>query len=435
MRRLTEPLIRPIPPPDYRRRRTLRMKVLSWSIWALASCFVLFQFFLQLSSGLLIGNLMQSFHLNALGASLFASTYYYIYVLLQTPAGLLMDRIGPRILLSGGAFICGIGGVLFSMSTILGFAVFGRILMGFGASFAFVGLIYLSARWFPIERFSLMVGVAEMLGMCGSIIGSLFLAKLIHSVGWRQCMLAAALFSFLLAIWLGIVVRDRQVRKHRSQMLENFREHLFKLFKNKQAWLNGIYVGFMFSVVTVFVALWGIPFLENVYHYPTFKATLACDMVFFGAAVGSPVVGWFDQRLKNRRLFMCMGALVTTLILSVIIYFNSLNDVLVFGLLFFLGIFCSIYVLCFIIADEIVLPKLRATSIGFANTLAVGTAPIFQPIVGALLHHQASQSHFVLHAFSDNQFRYALFILPVLTLIAAGVALLLQQSSRVRRFE
>src|ERR1700722_3069764 len=87
---------------------------LAWIVWGTSAVFLLFQFFLQLSSADIVGGLMESFALNALGASVLASTYYYIYVTLQAPAGILVDRFGPRLLLALGAFVCAIGCLIFS---------------------------------------------------------------------------------------------------------------------------------------------------------------------------------------------------------------------------------------------------------------------------------------------------------------------------------
>src|SRR3990167_9319057 len=70
--------------------------------WIISGLFVFFQFALQLSSGEMVTGLMRSFNLTAFGAGVLASSYYYIYVSLQTPAGLLVDMFGPRRLLSAG---------------------------------------------------------------------------------------------------------------------------------------------------------------------------------------------------------------------------------------------------------------------------------------------------------------------------------------------
>ena len=72
-------------------------------VWFTSLIFVLFQFFLQLSSAQIVTGLMQSFTLSAFGAGLLASMYYYVYVTLQIPSGMLVDRYGPRRLLTVGS--------------------------------------------------------------------------------------------------------------------------------------------------------------------------------------------------------------------------------------------------------------------------------------------------------------------------------------------
>src|SRR3990167_4222248 len=131
------------------------MKQRAWGMWGVAVTFVLFQFGLQLSSGQIVDGLMQSFALTAFGGGVLASVYYYIYVLLQAPAGFLIDRYGVRRLLSMGAATCGIGCFVFGWAPTIGWAVLGRLLMGFGAAFAFVGALNIVSRWFAIRQFTL----------------------------------------------------------------------------------------------------------------------------------------------------------------------------------------------------------------------------------------------------------------------------------------
>ena len=62
-------------------------------IWSITALFILVQFFLQLSVGVIADNLRESLFLDAFQLSLLSSGYYIIYVILQTPAGILIDRL------------------------------------------------------------------------------------------------------------------------------------------------------------------------------------------------------------------------------------------------------------------------------------------------------------------------------------------------------
>jgi len=400
-----------------------RGSAIGWVIWGVSASFLLFQFFLQLTSGEIVAGLMKSFSLTAFGGGVLASAYYYVYVTLQTPAGLLIDRFGPRKLLALGALVCGLGCFVFSHSSTVWVACFGRLAMGFGAAFAFVGSLKLISNWFPPTRFAIMVGIAETVGMMGSVVGSFFLAEYIRHHGWRESMFIAAIVGVVIAVLIAVIVRDAPRRappvfKHPKALL--WRE-LRLLLKNKYAWINGLYSGLMFAVSTVFVALWSIPYLMLSHHVSLSEADLAANMVFLGIAIGSPFLGWIDAKDKfcNRRTLFVVCAFACTILLSIVIYVTSLPMWLVFMLMVVLGLFMSCYVLTFAVANELVPENMRGTSMGFLNTLAVGTAPILQPFVGFILTMRATGVGIDgAPYYSVYDYQIALSILPVLLIVA-----------------
>ena len=71
--------------------------------------FVLFQFFLQLSSGVIINSIMTEMKLTALMAGILSSSFYLIYTIMQIPVGILFDRQSTRLLLSISAIVCSFG--------------------------------------------------------------------------------------------------------------------------------------------------------------------------------------------------------------------------------------------------------------------------------------------------------------------------------------
>ncbi|MBA2654903.1 MAG: MFS transporter [Gammaproteobacteria bacterium] len=399
-----------------------------WLIWATSAVFVLFQFFLQLSSGVIVEDLMKSFAINALGAGILSSTYYYVYVALQTPAGIFVDRFGPRKLLTGGAIICAVGCFLFASAKYILMAELGRLFMGAGSSFAFVGSLYLISQWFAVEKFALMVGIAETIGTIGTLVGNIFLASLLTNYGWRKCMMVSALIAILIGIASWLIIRDKpeksSTQRPAIQTDTHFLYHTLQLLKSKKAWLNGIYSGLLFSVVTVFVALWGIPFLVKVHHTTITMATIMGSFVFLGLAVGCPIIGIFCNRIRNRNYLMAGCALVASILMTIILLATSLSIPVICVVMFFLGLVCSSYVINFAIAKELAPPEAVSTSIGFTNTLSVITAPLMQPLVGGILHlmnHSKTLSGIEIYSVFDYQ--VALFIVPIGLIAAAIIAL------------
>ncbi len=397
---------------------------MAWIVWGASAVFVLFQFSLQLSSGEIVSGLMKSFSLGALGAGILASTYYYVYLLLQAPAGMIVDRFGPRKVLTVAAIVCGTGTLLFGVSHSVAVAALGRMLMGAGAAFAFVGSLYLIGKWFPINKFAMMVGVAECIGMVGSLLGGIYMANVVGHLGWQSVMVLSSGLAALIAVLIWSLVRDEPYKNEAPKSIRprgSFRRDLKQLMSDKLAWYSGIYSGLMFSVVTVFVALWGIPYLELAHHSTLIHATIACNMVFLGVAIGSPFMGWLDARVNRRRL-LSYAALMTTVLVALVIYSPSMPLWLVGVLMLMTGATASAYVIPFAIAHELAAPFTRSAYMGFTNMLSMASAPILQPLVGMLISLAAIWAPVHAHGYSVMSYQVGLTIVPLMTLAASVLA-------------
>lgn len=398
---------------------------LAWVIWAISAIFVLFQFSIQLTSGVIVEGLMRSFSLTAFGGGLLASTYYYVYVVLQAPAGFLVDHYGTRRILSIGAAICGLGCVLFAVAPNVAVALLGRLLMGAGASFAFVGSMNLVIRWFPVRRFGFMAAIAETIGMIGSLVGGYFLAHIVQDFGWRFSMESAAGLALVIAFLLALIVRNAP--KNEAPRIPRTRAGLWgeikSLLKKPVVWLNGLYSSAIFGIITIFVALWGVPFMQKLHHLSLSRATLLCNLVFIGVVVGAPLLGWLDNHLRSRRMLMVSAAFGACAILCLLIFDQWLSVGVAAGLMLLLGVLSSVYVVTFIIANEVATRNTRSTSIGLTNMLSVASAPIIQPLIGLILYllsnHHHHQTNF--DAYSIGHFQLALSVIPLFVGLAAIV--------------
>ncbi|MCB1828552.1 MAG: MFS transporter, partial [Coxiellaceae bacterium] len=185
-----------------------------------------------------------------------------------------------------------------------------------------------------------------------------------------------------------------------------------------------IYSSAIFGIITVFVALWGVPFMQKIHHVSLSRATLLCNIVFIGVAVGAPILGWLDGRLRDRRFIMVGAAILAAFLLCVLIFDTQLSMFGIGAVMFLLGIAASSYVLNFVIANEVSSSHTRSTAIGFTNMFSVVSAPIFQPLIGLVLYllsNHPNQTNF--DAYSVVHFQEALLMIPIFVVIAAVLAL------------
>ena len=119
-------------------KKSFFMHLFPWLICALGAAFYIYEYVLRITPGVITHELMAYFSINALVVSNLAAFYYYAYTPMQLPVGVLMDRFGPRWLLTFACLCCVIGSYMFGATTHLTVASVGRFLIGLGSAFALV---------------------------------------------------------------------------------------------------------------------------------------------------------------------------------------------------------------------------------------------------------------------------------------------------------
>lgn len=405
--------------------------LLPWIIWLVAALFYGYEFFLRISPEVMVQDLERTFAVSAAALGSLSAFYYYAYAVMQIPVGVLLDRFGTRKLLSLSALIVAFGCWLFATTTSLHIAEFGRLLMGVGSAFAFVGCLKLASAWFPRSQFALVVGLTNMLGVIGAINGEAPLAAFVDHVGWRSSMLYAAVVGFAIAILIMLVVRNqpKQAINKPSEPQLDLWGGIRYIWCCKQTWLVAIFGSLMVAPIAGFGELWAVPFLQKLNHLSHVETAGIASLVFVGIAVGGPVNGWISGKLGKRSLIMLVGALFALASLCLIIYVPLKHAWLVGLLLFVFGFFTSSMLLCFALNTEYNPVNVSGVVIGFTNMIVMLGGVIFQPLIGVLLDDRWSGAmHQGARVYSIQDYQHALSILPI-SIIAALVLLLFIKDS------
>jgi MFS family permease len=389
-------------------------------IWFIGVSFVLFQFFLQLSSGVVVGAIMHEMDLSALEAGLISSAFYYVYTSMQIPVGILFDKKSPRLLLTANILLCSLGCLFFAQSQNLIQLIIGRLVIGAGSAFAFVGLSHLLRQHFPLKHFGFLIGLSETLGFLATMLGIISMGSLINQMGWRTFINGAALVGLLISYFSWQYIPNNALE---SSQLIIPRQQLFKILKNGKAWINGAFVGLSFTVITVFGAMWAVPFIQTKLKCSIQKASLIDAMIFLGAALSCPLFGKLGSLCKRRRPLLLSSCLSTALLLLAVIYMPVNRADLLALLMFGIGVCCGAYMLAYSIANELSPPDSLSTCTGFTNTLAMLTAPLIQPLIGFLLDLKSSPGQI----YSLMDYQQALLILPIALFVAGGLVFLLPE--------
>lgn len=381
-------------------------------IWLVGVSFLLFQFFLQLSSGIIIGAIMHEQSLSALTAGLLSSSFYYVYTSMQIPVGLLFDRYNTRGLLAINALLCASGCLLFSMGHNLATLFCGRLIIGAGSAFAFVGVTRILRLHFPLKHYAFMIGLSETLGFTVTVLGMICMGTFISSISWRYFIAVASAVGLVIAALCWLVIPDN---KPITNNQHDYKKQFLLMWRNKLIWINGLFVGFEFSVITVFGALWAVPFIQLKLNCSIETASLLTSMILLGAGLSCPIYGWLSIKLKKRKPLIHLSCLSTALLMLLIIYL-PIQSTLIAGLLFFaIGLCCGAYMLAFTISNELAPPESLSACTGFTNTLGMLSAPVLQPLAGYLLDLLSGNSGY----YSLSDYQGALLIVPASLVIAS----------------
>jgi len=216
-------------------------------IWGLATLFYAYDYLLNVAPGGMKPQLSQAFNLSAGDLGILSSCYLWTYGLMQIPAGLLMDTVGPRKLLTFAGFSCAIGALLFGLADTIVAACVGRLFMGFGASFAVVGCSKIASVWFPPRRFALFMGIMVAIGTLGAAFGLAAVNPIIENYGWKQTLFGGAVVSFALSAAMWMILRDKPAVTITAEPVSVKQVPVLTGLKEvivcKQDWYAAIYAG------------------------------------------------------------------------------------------------------------------------------------------------------------------------------------------------
>ena len=376
--------------PDYPKLR------LSWLIWVLAASLYIFGFYQRVAPGVLTRELMTTFALDGAALGNLSAFYFYSYVLMQIPTGVLADRWGPRKLLSIGAVVAGVGTLLFALAPNFLLAAIGRLLIGASVAVAFVCTLKLAVHWLPMRQFSLASGLALLCGIAGAVTAGVPLRLAVDAYGWRPVMMISGLLVFVIAVLIWWFVRDDPLDKgyrsyvkppvgHTPKEVGSIVVGIKAVLRYRNTWLLYFIPGGVVGPVLTFSGLWGVPFLTTHYDIDSKQAAAICSAMLIAWALGSPVFGWLSDRLALRKVIYTLGLFVQLAAWLPIILVPDLDLYLLVFLLLVIGVFAGSMVISFAFARESVPGYLAGTVAGVVNMGVMMGPMLLQPLTGFLL--------------------------------------------------
>ncbi len=381
-------------------RKIIRFRWLIFLVLALAYLFVYFH---RLSLSVVANDLIKDFQTTASVMGLLGSIYFYCYAFMQFPAGLLSDSLGPRKSVTLFLIIASAGSIIFGFAPTLKIAFLGRVMVGIGVSMVFIPTMKILSRWFHPHEFAFMTGILNAVGGIGVLAATWLLALMTLFFGWRVSFELIGCCTFIIVAMVWFIVSDRPEHKGWPSLEELGKEKgkasepvkqipllqgVRHVISEKYFWPVAIWFFFDCGIFFGFGALWGGPYLMDVYGMTRSQAGTVLSMIAWGMIIGSPPLGFIsDKLMKSRKkpFVLCNLVLVIELVFLKI-YPADLPRVALY-IFFFVFSICasSVVIFGFTIIKELFPVEIAGTSTGMVNLFPFLGGAVFMPLLGRVL--------------------------------------------------
>lgn len=362
--------------------------LLVFILWFLGAFFFFCEYFLRVSPSVMLPNLAEKFSINAMGLGTLSAFFYYPYICMQIPVGLITDKFGPQKVMVIAAFLTGIACLLFALSDSFTWALISRMLMGFCGAFAFVGTLRIAINFFTPRIFSVLTGITQAIGMLGAVVGEAPMSLYTGIVGVKASMLSFCLLFFILTILIGIITQKTTHYKNSKVAFNRPSFNILSVMKNmlnlKALLLNCLFIGFLYGPTMVFAEMWGTTFTKSYRVLFETEAAFTVSFIFLGMVFGCVLFGILNSNLKALSL-MRFSAIASLVLISIIIYMPSL-DMLELKMLYFSYGICNAGIIPSYHRSALLVPKeFSGIALGVTNMFSVLLGTIYIQLVGLLI--------------------------------------------------
>lgn len=237
--------------------------------------------------------------------------WFLVFAAMQIPVGIALDRIGPRLTT---AVLLGLGGAG-------GAAVFATAkgplsidiamaLIGIGCSPVLMASYYIFARVYPPAVFGTLAGAVIGIGSLGNIASSLPLTAAVETFGWRGTLWALAAVTLLVAMLIGLLVRDP------ARIEGGTKGSLLDLLKMPALWPILAVMVVCYAPAAGLRGLWVGPYYADVFAADAATIGQATLWMGFAMVLGNFAYGPLDRMLGTRKWLIFGGNLCVLLALA-----------------------------------------------------------------------------------------------------------------------
>jgi MFS family permease len=316
----------------------------------------------------------------------------------QLPAGVLYDRLGPRVMLSAMNVIAVAGLLMFAFAASVEGLTIGRTLIGIGHGTVIAGIYILAVAWVSPDRVATVAAaVIGLAGGFGALLATTPLALALQELGFAATFAALGVLTLAFSGAILVVVRDAPdaTGPRHSRAAEGMWQSLRGLKEvaaDRNLW--PIYImGSCFTAPFLTVGgLWAGPYLRDVHGLSNAQSSYVLLAMMVALYLGYVTYGPLD-RIFNTRKRVVLGGVVGMLLCLLILAVLKDPPLAVVVALLVIFALCSPFFVTLAAHCRGFVPTERVgRAIACINLMGLVSVFVMQVAAGAIVQSAASAS-------------------------------------------
>lgn len=352
---------------------------LAWMIWIIASIFYAYQYILRVMPNIMLDDIMQQFHINAAIFGQFSGVYYIGYSLMHLPIGIMLDRYGPRQVLTICILLTVVGLLPLILTDYWVYPIVGRFLIGIGSSAAILGIFKIIRLTFSEERFPRMLSISVTIGLIGAIYGGAPVNYMQEVFGFHRVIQFFILGGILLACATYWIIPTMKSSKQSTVS-----SHIKEVFSNSHVIWACMSAGFMVGPLEGFADVWGTAFLKHVYGLNEDLAASLPSMIFIGMCFGAPLLNLVAEKIGYLIAIIISGSVMTVSFFALLMW--QLTPELISFSFILVGVCCAYQILAIYKASTYVKEHVIGLTTAAANMIIMMFGYAFHTMIGVIVN-------------------------------------------------
>ena len=357
-----------------------KSRTIAWSVWMTASIFYAYQYIIRVMPNIMLGDIMNQFHMDAAVFGQFSGVYYIGYSLMHLPIGIMLDRYGPKNVMSGCILLTVVGllPILFAEHWV--YPLVGRLLIGIGSSAAILGTFKIIRMAFAEKHFTRMLTFTVTIGLIGGIYGGAPVSYMCKTLGYKAVIEIFAMIGLALAVVTYIIV-PKMESLNQGSVISNVK----LVLTNRKVITICLLAALMLGPLEGFADVWGAEFLKQVYGYDASVASYLPSMIYIGMCFGAPVLSLVAEK-TGRYVAVIAGAGIVMLVTFAALVAQLLTVSSMTISFVCVGVCCAYQILAIYKASTYVPESVAGLTTAVANMIIMIFGWVFHTVIGCVIN-------------------------------------------------